>query len=523
MAISASHSEKPAWFDSAAGLSRLSRLAVFVVAIGVLLFFCPMLLDPDYYWHLETGRLIVQNRALPTADPFSFMYQGQHWVLHEWLFQLVLYLAYAGLGDIGVRLLCAVTGAAFFGILFTTSWRLSGRAGVAIALTLAWLLPLYPFIEPRPQIATLLLFALFLRALLFAKYLDDRRLILWLPPLMAAWVNLHGGYAVGLAVVWAFAGMEWARLLMRAETAMPVAQLRTLGIVAVLCLLASFLNPDGPAHLLYPFQIVNMEATKALSEWQPATLETLYGKLYFLCAGLFTLCLIYRRQRPDLTEIGLSGLMIAAGFASLRHVPFALLTMIVLASWAVRSGLVLANPLASLAIRWRRPAMSDAALLGRTEALLNFGACALIVLGAAIYYPTLAAKQDAMLRKAMPVGAVDFMQAQGIDGRMFNSLHFGGYLIHRFQGRQLVFIDGRTDLYGDRLFREHLDIERGRDGWDGLLDKYEIDLILCPPRAAVRKLLLDRGDFALVYEDQTAVILAKRGAKFEELIRQFGR
>ncbi len=505
------------------GLNRLSRLAVFLVAIGVLLFFCPMLIDPDYYWHLETGRLIVQNRALTAADPFSFMYEGQHWVLHEWLFQLVLYLAYAGLGDVGVRLLCAVTGAAFFGVLFTTSWRLSARAGVAITLTLASLPLLYPFIEPRPQIATLLLFALFLRALLFAKYLDDHRLVRWLPLLMAPWVNLHGGYAVGLAVVWAFAALEGARLMMRAETAMPVAQLRSLGIVAVLCLLASFLNPDGPAHLLYPFQIVNMEATKELVEWHPPTLESLYGKLYFLCAGLFALCLIYRRRRPDLTEMGLSGLMIGAGFASLRHVPFALLTMIALASWSLRGGLLLANPLAKVAVKWRRPAAGDTPPLGRTEALLNFLACALLVLGAAFYYPSLASKQDVMLQKAMPVGAADFMQAHRIDGRMFNSLHFGGYLIHRFQGRQLVFIDGRTDLYGDRLFREHLDIERGRDGWDRLLEKYGIDLILCPPEAPVRRLLRDRGDFALVYEDRTAVILVKREAKFEDLIRQFGR
>jgi hypothetical protein len=263
-----------------------------------------------------------------------------------------------------------------------------------------------------------------------------------------------------------------------------------------------------------------------LSEWQPPTLGSLYGKLYFLCAGLFALCFIYRRTRPDLLEICLSGLMIAAGFAALRHVPFALLTMILMASWAIRDGLLISVPAVRIAAWWprrRRPAGDTAALPGRREGLLNLAACALLVLGAAIYYPSLAAKQDDMLRKAMPVGAVDFMQAQGIDGRIFNSLHFGGYLIHRFQGRLPVFIDGRTDLYGDRLFREHLDIERGRDGWAGLLDKYGIDLILCPPAAAVRKLLVDRGDFALVFEDQTAIILVKREAKFADLIRQFGR
>ncbi|HVR65726.1 MAG TPA: hypothetical protein VMT98_03760 [Verrucomicrobiae bacterium] len=509
--------------DSADALRLRSRLAVFLVAVGVLLFCSPMLLDPDYFWHLETGRLIAQNRALPAVDPFSFRYEGQHWVLHEWLFQLILYGAYAGLGDIGVRLLCAATGASFIGVVFVTARRLSGRTGFALVLTLSSLILLYPFIEPRPQIATLLLFALFLRALLFAKYFDEWRMIRWLPAIMALWVNLHGGYAMGLALVWLFAATEWVRLLASARTALKAPRLRELSIVAVLCLLASFLNPDGPGHLLYPLQIVNLEATRVLSEWQPTTFGSLYGKLYFLCVGLFALCLIYGRRRPDLLEFCLSGLMIAAGFASLRHVPFALLTMIFMASRAVREGLLIPVPAARIAAWWpsrRRPA--GAAMSGGRESLLNLAAGALLILGAAIYYPSLAAKQDVMLRKAMPVGAVDFMQVQGIDGRMFNSLHFGGYLIHRFEGRLPVFIDGRTDLYGDRLFREHLDIERGRDGWDGLLEKYGIDLILCPPAAQIRKLLLDRGDFALVYEDQTAVILLKREVKYGELIRQFG-
>jgi hypothetical protein len=526
MAIAASNSGDLSRLDSADALRLRSRLAIFLVAVGVLLFCSPVLLDPDYFWHLETGRLIVQNRALPAVDPFSFRYEGQHWVLHEWLFQLILYGAYAGLGDIGVRLLCAVAGASFIGILFVTSRHLSGRSGFALGLTLASLLMLYPFLEPRPQIATLLLFVLFLRILLLAKYFDEWRMIRWLPAMMAVWVNLHGGYAMGLALVWVFAAMEWARLLAGAATAMKAARLRELSIVAVLCLLASFLNPDGPGHLLYPLEIVNMEANRVLSEWQPPTLGSLYGKLYFLSVGLFALCLIYRRTRPDLLELCLSGLMIAAGFASLRHVPFALLTMIFMASWALRDGLLISVPAAWIGAWWpsrRRPSGGAAAMPGRREGLLNLAACALLVLGAAVYYPSLAAKQDGMLRKAMPVGAADFMQARGIDGRMFNSLHFGGYLIHRFQGRQLVFIDGRTDLYGDRLFREHLDIERGRDGWDGLLEKYGIDLILCPPGAQIRKLLLDRGDFALVYEDQTAVILVKREAKFADLIRQFGR
>jgi len=524
MALSASQSNDQSLTDATDKLCGWSRLSILLVAIGALIFLRPMLLDPDYYWHLETGRLIVQSRALPDTDPFSFIYAGQHWVLHEWLFQLILYGAYAGFGDIGVRLFCAILGAGTFGIVYGTCRKLSGRGGISLGLILLALFLLFPFLEPRPQIFTLLFFVFFLRALLLAKYCNEMRLVKWLPVMMVAWVNLHGGYAVGLAVVFLFVAIEWFRKLAGSGVAMSRTDLRQMSIVAALCLLACFLNPDGPAHLLYPFEIVSLEATKSLQEWHPVTLETLYGKLYFFYVGLFTLSLIYRKTRPDLTELGLAGIMIALGFSSFRHVPFAILTMIMLASRAIGVGPLIQIPAA--AAEWRQRFRSKGSRgkpIGGMEAMINFGACLLLIVGVAAYYPTVDAKHSAMLRAFLPVDTASFMQKHGIAGRMFNSLHFGGYLIHRFRGWQQVFIDGRTDLYGDVLFKEHLDIELGREGWDALLDKYDINIVICRPEKPLRGLLLARGDFALVYEDEAAIVLVKRDAQFQDVIRQFGR
>src|SRR6476646_6290083 len=71
----------------AAGRSRMSSarvvvpLAVGLVLYGVILFAGNRLLnDPDSYWHLVVGRWIVEHRAFPTADPFSFTMTGAPWI-----------------------------------------------------------------------------------------------------------------------------------------------------------------------------------------------------------------------------------------------------------------------------------------------------------------------------------------------------------------------------------------------------------------------------------------------------------
>jgi hypothetical protein len=38
-----------------------------------------MLSDPDTYWHLATGRWIVEHAAVPKTDPFSHSMPGAPW------------------------------------------------------------------------------------------------------------------------------------------------------------------------------------------------------------------------------------------------------------------------------------------------------------------------------------------------------------------------------------------------------------------------------------------------------------
>lgn len=49
-----------------------------------------VLADPDTYWHLATGRWILEHGSVPKIDVFSHSMPGTVWVAHEWLSALVL-------------------------------------------------------------------------------------------------------------------------------------------------------------------------------------------------------------------------------------------------------------------------------------------------------------------------------------------------------------------------------------------------------------------------------------------------
>src|ERR1017187_9395728 len=74
--------------------------------------------DPDFWWHLRAGQLIIQHGGLLGNDPFTYTVANHHWTMHEWLNEVVFAIEFAvgGLGLI-VLVLCAVTWLGFIAII----------------------------------------------------------------------------------------------------------------------------------------------------------------------------------------------------------------------------------------------------------------------------------------------------------------------------------------------------------------------------------------------------------------------
>ena len=108
-----------------------------------------------------------------------------------------------------------------------------------------------------------------------------------------------------------------------------------------------------------------------------------------------------------------------------------------------------------------------------------------------------------------PAEAVDFFQAQRPPQPIYNEYVWGGYLIWRLYPDYLVYIDGRADVYGDRLVSEWLATHDGQTNWREPLDRYGIRTVLVKPDVALASLLREDSSWKKVFEDKQAVIFVR--------------
>ena len=162
-----------------------------------------LLLDPDTYWHIETGRWIWVEQKFPRYDIFSHTALGQPWTNMEWLSQIILYFSYEALGWHGLVLLTGLTIALTFATMYLLLAR-SLRATVALGATaVAFIFASNHFLA-RPHLLSYPVIVVW--TALIAKACDeDRRPSFWLLPLITLWANLHGAFTLGLVLVGGFA------------------------------------------------------------------------------------------------------------------------------------------------------------------------------------------------------------------------------------------------------------------------------------------------------------------------------
>ncbi len=278
-------------------LTRAGRLAdgllMFALAGLTFLLGCQELFDADVWWHLRAGRWILEHRAVPWVDPFTFGSAGQPWVDVHWLFQVGLTLAFGAFGVAGTILLAAAgaSGAVVAG------FGLRHREWPAWIVAAAWLpgvLLASTRFDPRPEIVTLVCLSAFFGILLRARQAPGW---LWvLVPIEVLWVNTHGLFVLGpwMLVLFlidrAIVGGEppWRRLWMPSLAVGLACLANPYGLRGVLLPLELFpkLTEAGGAYKAY---IGEFMSPRRMVEtyWRPVPGHDLYLRLFvFLLAAL---------------------------------------------------------------------------------------------------------------------------------------------------------------------------------------------------------------------------------------------
>lgn len=454
--------------------------------------------DTDFFWHLTYGRWIVEHSAIPAGDIFSWTFTGQPYQLTQWLGEAAMGFAYnlGGLG--GTKILSVI----LMGLTIGFAW-LGARRYVhnSVAFGLAVLCNLVQIVTPmRPQLFSFTLLAI--GAYLIVSYLETRRgrYLAAYPAMMALWVNLHGGFIVGMLLIGMLATGLTVEAILSKRLKASARELALPWAIVVASMLATLLNPYGLNAILTVVMIGGLRSSSVISEWMPVNLTTELGWFYLFNLVPFIALMIISDAKPRLTHGLIAGFFLVFGIMANRQVAMCAAVM----------------------------APLTAALLARTphygRMLPTFDdpsrplAYTLIVAMLAGSYPAIAAKGngtwDATLNFQYPIKASDFLIQQGIADRVISDTLEASYLIHRGIP---VFVDGRMDLYRDQFYFEWYLASRATPGWEKVIEKHHPKSMLLRLDMAIRQAALAGGKWKQVYEDDRYSILVPTDSELPAL------
>jgi hypothetical protein len=457
--------------------------------------------DPDFWWHLRIGRWMVDHGRLPSTDIFTHTVPNHVWTDHEYLTEVLMWLAYNATGVVGLAIAFGLLTWAGFWLMYRQvrrqPWVIVGM-GLAIGAVAG-----APIWGPRAQMITFFLTCLELYWL--QGYLSGRsRAIQVFPLVMVLWANLHGGWVIGfvwlgVALVAELIGWVWDR-----ENPAHRAHLRLLAIVTAASVVAVAATPHGLSLYPYPFQTQGSVAQQRLIvEWFSPDFHQAYLRPFE--AMIFLVVIGFALKRPSIYELLLSVVAVSLKKKSVRNVELfvAVDTPVMINSYSACW-----KELAQ-ARGWRLELPPRGIFAVTTAIVLAVILLATVLKVANDVSP---ARQRSLDAASYPIGAADWLQAHPEVGtRMYNQYGWGGYLAYRFypDPNRRVFIFGEAALMGDPLLNEYEDVQTLRPDWKQVLDKYGVDYIVYNRGEALANVLATQPEWKLVYQDSVAVIYVR--------------
>lgn len=429
---------------SGRGVSPNQVLGLLIALIGLRIGLRP-LSDNSFFTHLATGRLILAEGAVPSADPYSFTAFGEPWTVQSWGASVVFALLEDVGGLVGIRILVAATTM----VLAYGAWRLTQPART-LAPRLLLVVPALA-VGVDGWIERPLLFGLaFLVVVLLAAdgEIDPR----WLVPVLWIWVNVHGSYLFGLAAI----GLLGVGRLLDRER--PHVELRA-GLWAVLGVALGALNPVGPKLLAFPFQLLGRrEAFTAVVEWQAPTWSS-WGERAFAVQLLAAVVLVAWRGRR--WRLVLPTLVFGAlALQSSRNIVQASIVLLPVMAVAARD-------LGSIDGTVRRPLLQPVRI-------------AIVALAAVVATMGLTGPDERL--DLYPAEAAAWMRDEGLldlDSRVVSRDFVGNFLTVAFGPDEVrVYIDDRVDMYPLPIIEDYSRLLDPDEDYAAILERAEATAVL---------------------------------------------
>jgi len=500
---------------------------IFLALLGVLLFTplsSKLLGDAGIGWHVRTGQQILATHAIPHADSFSSSTAGKNWYAWEWPYDVLAGQLETSLGLNGVVWLTALVIAVVFAWTFRILILRSVTVLPALILTLLAISASTIHFLTRPHVWSWLFTLAFFGILESSErgcgeggLSQTKNKTLWfLPLLMLIWVNVHGGFLVGIlliAIFWLGALWDWyATKANRIEDTLRriavTQRTRKLTLIGLLSFAATFLNPYGwKLHTHIYAYLSNRFLMNHVEEFQSPNFHQIAPRCFAVLLLLTLAALAWRGRYLRVSE-GLIVLFAAyAGLYAARNIPVSSILLVVTVApllchgSAARSEMSpgLLSRMTAVERRQRGHLWCVAAALATLAICFNSGRVSAT--------PLIDAHFD---QRRMPVEAVNYLEQNDTAGPLLTPDYWGGYVIYRLYPKTQVIVDDRHDLYGEEFLRAYLTFIHAERGWQQFLVQHRAGSIVVPRDSAIASVLSESSEWRAVYADDVAIVFRAR-------------
>lgn len=491
--------------------------------------------DDDVFWHLATGRYIVENKVVPDKDVFGHITSGQEWIPFEWGWDVMTY----GLYNIGgLNAILAFRSLAFcfiFFVLYMLLRKFKINSFLSIAVLFVLLISIMDRLSPRPHILTYIFFVLLLYILLSYKYINRSgysKKLYFIPLIFLLWANSHMGVLAGGLILFIFTITETIIYLnpgkFTAADAKPLdkTELRNLWIISAISALMLLVNPHGFSTYIYAYSHTQMKMLESVNEWQkPFSAKLDFGfiiTLYkiFIFAGIFILFYAYKKK-----DLLFALMYISFVIYSVRAIRFTVDYEMITAVFIVISLSYIISNIRSVDFK-----------------KIYNGTVPKAVLAVFFIYIISLIPNNAVYEKIqyyriygwginndfMPVQLFDFMRENKISGTPYNHFGTGGYLVWNFP-EQKNYIDSRN--LNDEIHNEYNSIMVMQPGFEKKLEERGVDYVIYLDPDLIRRpndlkrlvtnYFSTNKKWKLLFWDDKSMLFVKDIPKFQEVIQKY--
>lgn len=495
--------------------------------------------DDDVFWHLATGRYILQTHNVPSTDIFGYMTQGQQWMPFEWGWDVLTYSVYSFSGFTGLSILRTVLFLLIFYLYFLILRKLKVSYNLIMFSLFILAFGIIDRLSPRPHLMSYLSFVLLLLIIIQYRYINrnNYKILFYIPLIFLVWANMHMGIIAGMFLLGIYVASEIIifffphKYSTKEIPALTKPDIVRLLLILLASILVMFVNPNFYQTYLYAYSHTKMKMLETVNEWKSPFgdnfSDSFVSYIYktMLLSGVLVLFYAYKKKDifPAILYIGFAIYSVRAMRFTVDYVLILFVFLVVAVSYIIDilniediKDLIFRKPLSKIVIAAFFVFLTFN--IGNNDLYLKF----------LKYYRVTGFGINSDF---IPTQMFDFMKESKIteqSDKIFNHFGTGGFFVWNFPEKK-NFIDSRN--LNDDIFYKYNQLIARQPGFEQKLNEYGIeysiylapDLVRAPQEMeqTIISYFCKNKDWKLIFWDDKSFLFVKNIPKFSELIGKY--